>query len=208
MMKRVLPILLILLLMLPGAAMAHSRLEQSIPAQNAVLDASPETIELAFDTRIEKISNLKLFDASGNQIETERAQVDNDTMTSIVPKTLDNGVYSVKWTIIGADGHTIDGEYSFTVDAPAAEETSAPDESATPSEDPDASQSDGDAAAGNGQNGDQENPQATTEAPAAENGTDSAATEQSNKDFNVWLYVAIGAAIGAVIVILMKKRKS
>ena len=35
---------------------------------------------------------------------------------------LENGDYKVEWNIIGADGHPIEGEFSFSVNVPVTEE--------------------------------------------------------------------------------------
>ncbi|MEK3886584.1 copper resistance CopC family protein [Bacillus sp. FSL K6-3431] len=39
------------------------------------------------------------------------------------PSTLENGNYDVEWSIIGADGHPIEGTFSFSVDVPVEEES-------------------------------------------------------------------------------------
>lgn len=204
MMKRVLPLILVFLLLLPGAALAHSRLEQSIPAADAVLDNSPPAIEMTFNTKIEKLSNFKLLNENGDQVETERAQVDNDTLSGKVPQTLDNGTYKVEWTIIGADGHTIDGSFAFTVNAAVQEETAAPE--VTPSSEPavepslepsaapeNTSTEGGEAGAGN------------AASPSSDN--EGAATEKSSTA-NIITFAIIGVAVGVVVALLLRRRKS
>lgn len=120
-MKRLMLILIAALVFaLPATAMAHSKLQSATPAVDAKVDASPQSIEMVFNTKIENISTFKLFNEAGEQIETGDANVDGDTMTGTVPSPLENGAYTVKWTIIGADSHAVEGEYSFTVEAPAA----------------------------------------------------------------------------------------
>ena len=42
-------------------------------------------------------------------------------MTGTFTNALENGDYTVVWNIIGADGHPIAGEFSFTVDVPVSE---------------------------------------------------------------------------------------
>lgn len=130
-MKRVMLIIIALIWLLPSAAMAHSKLQTALPAVDATVDVSPERIEMTFDTKIEKLSTFKLFNEAGEQIETGKAEVNEDTMTGSVPAVLENGAYTVEWTIIGADSHAVKGEYTFTVDAPV-QVTPSP----TPSEEP------------------------------------------------------------------------
>ncbi|MEK3882731.1 copper resistance protein CopC [Paenibacillus sp. PL2-23] len=121
-----------LMLLLPSTAMAHSKLTSAIPAVDSTIDVSPASIDMVFDTRIEKISSFKLYNEGGEQLETGDSVVSNDKMTGSIPSPLTNGLYTVKWTIIGADGHAVEGEYSFTVDAPAQ----APAPSPSPVESP------------------------------------------------------------------------
>ncbi|MHA7964066.1 copper resistance CopC family protein [Paenibacillus sp. CAU 1782] len=206
MMKRVLPLILVFLLLLPGAALAHSRLDQSVPAADAVLDSSPPAIEMTFNTKIEKLSNFKLSNENGDQVETERAQVDNDTMTGKVLQPLDNGTYTVQWTIIGADGHTVDGAFAFTVNAPVQEETAAPE--ATPSSEPSAEPSlepspepehtsaeGGGATTGNGASTSDENSGTT-------------ASNEKSSTTNIIIFAVIGVAVGVVVALLLRRRKS
>lgn len=129
-MKRMLVLLFTFMLLLPNMAMAHSKLQSSSPAADSTLDAVPEQIEMIFNTEIESLSNFKLFNAAGEQFETGKAAVSGDTMTGALPPDLENGVYTVKWTIIGADSHSVEGEFSFTVNAPAA--APSPEASPTP----------------------------------------------------------------------------
>lgn len=134
-MKRALLILMALIWLLPSAALAHSTLQTALPAVDATVDVSPERIEMKFDTKIEKLSTFKLFNEAGEQVETGKAEVSSDTMTGTIPAALENGKYTVKWTIIGADSHAVEGEYAFTVDAPVVA-TPTPTPSEEPSNEP------------------------------------------------------------------------
>lgn len=119
-MKRILFICLAMLWLVPGVAMAHSTLEEAVPAQDSTVAVSPERIELTFNTKIEKLSNFKLLNAAGEEMDKDKTEFDGMMMSSALPTALPNGIYTVKWTIIGADGHSVEGNYAFTVDAPEA----------------------------------------------------------------------------------------
>lgn len=158
-MKRILLICLAAMWLVPGVSMAHSKLESSVPGQDASITASPERIELTFNTKIEKLSNFKVLNAAGEEMDTERAEVNGETMSGAVPSVLPNGIYTVKWTIIGADGHSVEGNYTFTVEAPApATEPAAEPEptietpTAFPSPSPEASADVNDSTNANGEN--------------------------------------------------------
>ncbi|MCA0755230.1 copper resistance protein CopC [Paenibacillus sp. N4] len=192
-MKRILLICLALIWLLPSAALAHSKMENAVPGQDATVTASPERIELTFNTKIEKLSNFKLLDAGGQQLETEKAVVEGEKMSGAVIKPLTNGIYTVKWTIIGADGHSVEGSYTFTVDVPdaAVEPTQAPD-AVTETEAPQ-----------------------TTDAPAADSGPDQAndsaaepLADQDGQSANYTPAIIIGAIIvAAALILFMRRRK-
>ncbi|WP_099521237.1 copper resistance protein CopC [Paenibacillus sp. BIHB 4019] len=131
-MKRIILIMLAVIWLIPGAAFAHSKIEQATPAVDETVTASPAQISLSFNTDIEKLSTFKLLNAAGEQVATDEVVVDGKTMSGAVPAALENGIYTVKWAIIGADGHAIEGDYSFTVNAPEAAASEQP-ASASPS---------------------------------------------------------------------------
>lgn len=132
-MKRMLLICLALIWLLPQAALAHSKLEESVPEKDSVSESAPQEIRLTFDTRIENISDFKLLDAAGKEIALGDTVVEGDTMSNRPSAPLETGDYTVKWTIVGADGHAIDGQYGFSVAAPAATATPEPTASPSPS---------------------------------------------------------------------------
>ncbi|MGG4146954.1 copper resistance protein CopC [Paenibacillus algorifonticola] len=131
-MKRIILIMLAVIWLIPGAAFAHSKIEQASPAVDETVTASPAQISLSFNTDIEKLSTFKLLNAAGEQIATDEVVVDGKTMSGALPTALENGIYTVKWAIIGADSHAIEGDYSFTVNAPEAVASEQP-ASASPS---------------------------------------------------------------------------
>lgn len=126
-MKRILLIFLAVLWLVPGVAMAHSKLENAVPAPDAAITVSPDRVELTFNTRIEKLSNFKILNAAGEVMDTDKTSVDGTTMSGTVQAALPNGIYTVKWTIIGADGHSVEGGYAFTVEAPAVTAEPSPE---------------------------------------------------------------------------------
>lgn len=190
-MKRILLIVMALIWLVPAAAMAHSKLESAIPAQEATVEASPEQITMVFNTKIEKLSNFKLFNEAGEQIETAKAEVNGDTMMGKVTSPLENGAYTVKWTIIGADGHSVEGEYGFKVDA-AIEASPSPSPETEHSETPKSEAT---------------SPAATAEPTVTP--TDSTESEETNHNTSYTPYVVIGGIIllAAVLLALLRRRK-
>ncbi|GKU75668.1 copper resistance protein CopC [Paenibacillus sp. L3-i20] len=186
MMKRIVFMLLTLILLIPGAAMAHSKLESAVPAKDSTVEVSPTTIEMSFDTKIESLSNFKLLNAAGDQIKTSKAEVNGSSMKGSLTDTLENGTYTIKWTIIGADGHSVDGDYSFTVNAPA---TAEPSPDATTSTEPSATPS----------------PSPTVAPEPTKAPVDS--TEEKGSNFSSILIVAGIIFVAAAIVMLLRRRK-
>ncbi|GGG83833.1 copper resistance CopC family protein [Paenibacillus radicis (ex Gao et al. 2016)] len=126
-----------LLILFPSAAMAHSKMDSAVPGDGETVNVSPSEITMTFNTKIEKLSKFKLLNEAAEEVKTGKSVVDGNTMSGDLPEKLANGSYTVKWTIMGADGHTISGDYSFTVDAPEeAAATATPDATPVPSADP------------------------------------------------------------------------
>ncbi|MFD2116433.1 copper resistance protein CopC [Paenibacillus yanchengensis] len=128
-MKKLISLFIIIMIMLPTTAMAHSTLEEATPAQQAILDTSPPSISMSFSTKIESLSNFKLFNSKNEEVAIDNLKVDGAVLSGSVSDTLPNDEYTVKWSIIGADGHAIKGEYIFEVkaaEATPAEESTEP----------------------------------------------------------------------------------
>ncbi|MBI5088686.1 MAG: copper resistance protein CopC [Actinobacteria bacterium] len=102
----------------PGRAAAHAGLESSIPAASATLQEAPADIVLDFDEPIEaSISTIELFDADARSVEVgdpEPSQGDDSIVVAALPD-LDEGIYAVVWRVGSADGHIVDGAFSFRI---------------------------------------------------------------------------------------------
>lgn len=99
-------------------AFAHSHLESSNPADGEVVTEALNEIVLDFDGGIEQGSFLEVTTTDGQAVELQDTLIDEDKLTAVAAETLANGEYQVTWSVISADGHSLDGEFSFTVDAP------------------------------------------------------------------------------------------
>ncbi|WP_338555318.1 copper resistance protein CopC [Paenibacillus sp. KS-LC4] len=198
-MKRIILIMLAVIWLVPGAVFAHSKIEQATPAVDETVTASPAQISLSFNTDIEKLSTFKLLNAAGEQIATDEVTVDGKTMSGAVLAALENGIYTVKWAIIGADGHAIEGDYSFTVNAPEAAASEQP-ASASPSPE---SSSTPDAAV-------TESPALETASPAASaapTADAAAATEGKDSATTSVIIIVVVILLIAVIAAAARRRK-
>lgn len=105
------------LLCAPSTAFAHASLQSSTPASNSVLEESPTAIVLEFDDAIEvAVASIELFDGNGDKvaIDTPRQGDADSVVTASVPSLAD-GIYAVIWRVTSADGHPVDGSFSFQI---------------------------------------------------------------------------------------------
>ena len=100
-----------------GQALAHAGLESSAPSANAVLETGPPNIVLDFDEAVDaRISSIELFDQDAQPIPTGAPEsVTDDTVVQASVPTIGDGVYVVVWRVPSADGHVVDGVFSFQV---------------------------------------------------------------------------------------------
>ncbi|MCG3419715.1 MULTISPECIES: copper resistance protein CopC [Oceanobacillus] len=96
-------------------ASAHSVLEKSTPTDGQQLKKSVNSIELTFNTKIENGSTLSLVNDSGKEIQPLSVEITDNVLNATFQELLEPDTYHVNWKIIGADGHLIENQYSFTI---------------------------------------------------------------------------------------------
>jgi methionine-rich copper-binding protein CopC len=119
-MKRVKFFLWSILALATAPLLAHTHLESASPADGAVLNAAPSTLELTFGEAVQLLK-LDLANANGVTQETgfEAAATAAKSFSVSLP-ALAPSAYIVNWTVLGADGHRVEGRFGFTVDPAAA----------------------------------------------------------------------------------------
>ncbi|WP_052476180.1 copper resistance CopC/CopD family protein [Cohnella kolymensis] len=105
-----------------GNASAHAELEKTTPAADSRLDKSPEYIELFFNERLDPggARLLVLDESSSNVADDEPEFIAEGTGLHLPLPRLEDGHYTVSYSVISADGHPVSGAYVFTVGSPAA----------------------------------------------------------------------------------------
>jgi len=103
-------------LLLPVFALAHTGLKSSTPADGALVNETPTSIDLQFNAavrliRVDVTSNGQTLDL-GFEPATEAV-----ANYSIATSGLADGNYTVDWAAISGDGHTVTNSFSFTVDS-------------------------------------------------------------------------------------------
>lgn len=121
-MKKIIIVTLACLFLFGGQAFAHTGLDSSNPADGSVVSEVLKEISLTFETKIEQTSTFKLVNANNEKVHVNNLTVSENAMTGTIDENMENGAYKILWKIIGVDGHLIDGEIAFTLDAPVVED--------------------------------------------------------------------------------------
>ena len=108
-------ITILLVFSLNGHAFAHTGLESSSPQNGETISEEIQQIILTFETKIEQSSTIQLKSADGTEIPVKEITINHNQMVGNLEAPLDHGDYQVLWNIIGADGHPIEGTFTFNV---------------------------------------------------------------------------------------------
>ena len=104
--------------LLAGAqpAAAHDELTGSTPADGAVLQAPPESVELVFSNVPAAIgSEVRVLDAEGTDWAEGDVRILDKTVTQPLRPGAPDGAYTVQWRVVSSDAHPIEGTFGFEV---------------------------------------------------------------------------------------------
>jgi len=95
----------------------HATLVSSEPGANSHLASPPTRVRLVYSEPIEgKLAKVTIVPASGAPIVLRAGGDPRDVHSVIAPlDALSPGSYKVEWRVVSADGHRVDGTFSFTV---------------------------------------------------------------------------------------------
>lgn len=123
-----------------SAAQAHDELAGSTPGDGATVASVPATISLRFnDAPVTLGARVQVLDSSGVDRGDGSVSVTGTTAVQRIAPTAPAGVYTVRWRVVSADSHPINGTFTFTVKTastsavPSAAATQAPSSAAAPS---------------------------------------------------------------------------
>lgn len=119
----------------PSVTYAHSHFESSVPEEGQTVEEAVETIELSFDGGIEQASDVQVFTADGEEIETSGVNINSPNIEVELAEPLANGEYRVAYNVLSSDTHPLEGEFTFTVDAEEAVVEEDTEDEATTTED-------------------------------------------------------------------------
>lgn len=103
-------------LMLPAvAAQAHDTLQSTDPANGSTVGAVPAQVGLNFDhTPLAIGSVVRVEDATGTDRADGAATIVDNHVTQAIKPGAPGGKYTVTWRVASADGHAIEGTFTFT----------------------------------------------------------------------------------------------
>lgn len=116
--------ILLALFFTASAAFAHAELQESSPAEGAVLSALPPTVALTFGEDLltlgdESVNEISLTDPNGTAIELVGSTVEGPVIKADISSTepVVLGRYVIAYRVVSADGHPVKGEISFELTA-------------------------------------------------------------------------------------------
>jgi len=97
-------------------ASAHAELVASTPSNGDRLSKPPAQVTLTYTESVNLIDGgIRLVDSLGDPVSTPAPSVDGHTVRWPMPSGLPNGKYLVSWRVVSADGHPVQGAFSFGI---------------------------------------------------------------------------------------------
>ena len=109
---------LMIAVLAPDGAQAHSGLARSSPAAGSTVKEAPKEVVLSFTEKLEpKFSSIEVHDATGNAMQDGKASgvPAQPTQMRVSLKPLPPGTYKVIWRILSVDTHRASGSFTFRV---------------------------------------------------------------------------------------------
>jgi copper resistance protein C len=109
---------------LAAPASAHNYMISSTPVVNGTLTTLPKDFEITTNDKLLNIGNsnsgfaYRIVGPNGRYYDNGCLVTDGPSMTTKAALG-PSGVYTIRWQIISADGHTVSDSYTFTWKAPA-----------------------------------------------------------------------------------------
>jgi len=118
----------------PPSALAHNTLEGTDPPDGAVLASAPTQIVFDFSAEVPlETATVQVIDAAGARTEATLSHdpAGQDRLVATLGP-LQPGAVTVRWRLVGPDGHPLTGRVSYTITPPALAPTT-PTPAVTPS---------------------------------------------------------------------------
>ena len=117
----------LVVLVAPSAARAHVTLIDSEPVTQSRVDTPPTKVWLRFNQSVSIASNaIEVLAPDGTVLSgTARTEEDGHVVVAPVSRLVDGQGYTVRWRVIGEDGHSPAGVFTFGVGVAAPPPTEA-----------------------------------------------------------------------------------
>ena len=124
-MSRRLLVLLLLLLLPAGPALAHAVLTATVPEDSTRLEAPPAELLLRFNEAVRPVA-VRLVDRNGRAADSV-VETRGETLALTPRAPLAAGPWVLDYRVMSADGHPVAGTIGFGVAAPPPTDSRAPD---------------------------------------------------------------------------------
>jgi methionine-rich copper-binding protein CopC len=107
-------------------ASAHVDIISSFPGEYANVNPIPASVWIEFNDNLQNlegeiVNTIEVTDSTGLVVSYEDAIVEAGKITTKVSGQSAAGVFTVKYRVVGQDGHVIEGEYTFNASPDYAE---------------------------------------------------------------------------------------
>jgi methionine-rich copper-binding protein CopC len=109
---------LLLLLLMPIAALGHAYPDHADPKVGSTISVTPARVRIWFDSDLEPVfSSIMVHTADGRMVSKGDGGVaaSDPTLLEVSVPPLPPGKYIVIWSVVARDGHRTSGDYSFTI---------------------------------------------------------------------------------------------
>lgn len=102
---------------LPTPALAHDVLLSTDPVKDASTETGPAKIMLTFDAPVQggNLNQVAVTGPNGTQWAEGSVSINGNVVSAPVRPLGPAGVYTVGYRILSADGHPVEGQYTFTL---------------------------------------------------------------------------------------------
>ncbi|NOD31506.1 copper resistance CopC family protein [Ruegeria atlantica] len=105
-----------LMVALANGALAHSKIEETTPANGATITTVPAEIGLNFSKNI-RLTRIEMAHEEHSAVSLDLGDQTSFSQAFTIPLPSNGtGTYVIEWRGLGEDGHAMQGEFSFTVE--------------------------------------------------------------------------------------------
>jgi methionine-rich copper-binding protein CopC len=101
-----------------STANAHSELVSSNPSASTYIEVLPEQIELEFNEELLDLgsgNSVSIMSPNGEDLGMGETSTDGARVTRLLNTTSEFGTFEVKYRVASADGHILNGSFSFNL---------------------------------------------------------------------------------------------